>query len=433
MAARRLRLVLGNRPGIIGEIVANTAPGKFDSSFRYSDEWLGSPERFELDPALPLTNGIHRRTASRGASPFHGVFSDSAPDGWALIVMARRARHQGLAVNLADLTPVDLLLSVSDEHRVGALRYLDEGGSIANGNMGSEVSSTLEVNLSDLLNASEAIERDEETESDLQLLAGEGTSLGGLRPKASVKDEDGALWIAKFPSVRDTLPVTRGEALALEIARQTGLRVPGTSLMDVRGAPVLLVERFDRTTEGARRHYASGFTMLQVDRQLDGSYVGMAERLRQIAERPGTEMRELFQRMLLNVLINNTDDHLGNHGFLYVGGGFWGLSPVFDINPFPTTRPELKTAISRRAGHEASLAACLPEAAAFGLSSAEAAGLVEQVQAVTARWKEIATSPQIGMTEKEADLFGPAFTNRIVSSSSPKRRKSLPGDDLSPI
>jgi serine/threonine-protein kinase HipA len=355
------------------------------------------------------------------------MISDSTPDGWMMIVMTRHARHSGMTMNLSDLSPVDFPPSVADAHRIGALRNIDEDGAIAPGNAGPAVASTREAHLAELIAASAAIERGAETASDLQLLAMVGTSLGGLRPKPSVSDADGTLWIAKFPSAKDTVSITRGEALAPEIARQAGLRVPLSSIIDLRGVPVLLVKRFDRTREGGRRHYASGFTALDADRQIEGSYVGMAERLRLIAKEPGPELRALFQRMVLKVLINNTDVYLGNHAFLYTGG-FWSLSPIFDINPFPETMPVLKTAISTRGGPEASLRACISEAASFGLSDADAAEAVAQVHAVALRWRDIRTSPEVGMTEREADLFTPAF--RAAGISAPARGRSLVGEGV---
>lgn len=130
---------------------------------------------------------------------------------------------------------------------------------------------------------------------------------------------------------------------------------------------------------------------------------------------------------MLNVLINNTDDHRGNHAFLYTGG-FWSLSPKLDINPFPETKPVLKTAISTRVGQEASLWAYFSEAASFGLSDADAAEAVAQVHAVALRWRDIPTSPEVGMTEREADLFAPAF--RAAGISAPARGRSRVGSGI---
>ena len=413
MPTRRIKLTLGNRPGTIGTLTVHQGSGRFETNFRYSEEWLESNKHFALEPGLPLSHEAHFRQPVRGISPFHGIFSDSGPDGWAMFVLARQARHKNLSFDPTQMTPLDYLLSVSDEHRVGALRYVDESGVPATtGN--AAPSSTFDIHLSDLLDAAQALERDDETASQIRTLIGEGTSLGGLRPKAAVKDADGKLWIAKFPSVKDTRPVPKGEALALEIARQVGLRVPVSSIMDVAGKPVLLIERFDRTPEGNRKHYASAFTMLQVDRQIDGSYVGIAEGLRQWGDDPRGEMKELFKRMVLSVLINDTDGHLGNHGFLYAGNGNWQMSPVFDINPFPDTKRELRTAISRKAGNESTLNACLSEVRAFDLSSGDATEIIDEMKAVVSRWKTIAMSPSIGMTEREADLFSPAFLDAVT-------------------
>lgn len=408
MSQRQIKLLLGNRPGAIGTLYFDATPGRYQSSFEYSAEWLRSADRFALDPALPLSPIRQYHTPLRGGSPFPGVFSDSGPDGWAMIVLARSARIKGAEFLLSEMTPLDLLLTVSDELRIGAIRYQDEHDDIL-GDGADHPTGTMILHLNDLLNASEAVELNQETAEQISQLLGEGTSLGGLRPKASIRSGAGRLAIAKFPSVKDTRPFPRGEALALELARQVGITVPNFSVIDVLGRPVFLVDRFDRMKGGSRKHYASAITMLQSPGQAGGSYVAIAERIKQIGSAPRADLNELFRRIVFNVLISNSDDHLGNHGFLYDGRGQWRLSPAFDINPFPDTPHVLKTAISRKTGPVASIEACLSEARAFDLKQDEATNIVAEIAAIVSRWRQVALSPVIGMTDREADLFVAAF------------------------
>ena len=271
------------------------------------------------------------------------------------------------------------------------------------------------LHLSNLLNASEAIEHNQQTVEQIRPLLGAGTSLGGLRPKAAIRLETGSLAIAKFPSVNDTRSVPRGEALALELARQAGITVPDFSVVDVLGRPVFLVDRFDRTKGGTRKHYASAITMLQSPGQSRGTYVAIAECIRQIGSAPRADLHELFRRMVLNVLISNADDHLGNHGFLYDERGQWRLSPAFDLNPFPDTPCTLRTAISPKTGPVASIEACLSEARAFDLKQEEATNIVAEIGATVSRWRQFALSPAIGMTDREADRFAAAFEHNELN------------------
>jgi len=408
MTQRQIKLLLGNRPGAVGTLYFDATLGRYQSSFEYSAEWLRSADRFALDPALPLTSIRQYHTQVQGGSPFHGVFSDSGPDGWAMIVLARYAMVERGKFLLSEKTPLDLLLAPADEFRIGAIRYQDEHGDILGGGVAHSTDGMV-LHLNDLLNASEAVECNQQTAEQICHLLGAGTSLGGLRPKAAIRLETGSLAIAKFPSVNDTRPVPRGEALALELARQAGITVPNFSIVDVLGRPVFLVDRFDRTTGGTRKHYASAITMLQSPGQTKGTYVAIAERIRQIGSAPRADLHELFRRMVLNVLISNSDDHLGNHGFLYNERGQWRLSPAFDLNPFPDTPCTLRTAISTKIGPVASIEACLSEARAFDLKQDEATNIVAKIGATVSRWRQVALSPVIGMTDREADLFAAAF------------------------
>lgn len=425
---RQITVHLGERPEPIGTLFCDTSSGRFQSSFEYSRSWLADRRRFAIDPALPLVQGRVYHQPERGVSPFSGAISDTGPDGWALIVIARNFRLEGGHFDASRLTPVDFLLQVSDQYRIGALRFRDEKGVFRGADVGRTVPPF--IKLDDLLNATEAMERDKETNDQIRFLMEEATSIGGLRPKASIVSPHGALEIAKFPSVHDVRDITRGEALALRLAELAGINTCGYRLQLVLDRAVIVVKRFDRTEAGGRIPYMSAMTMLETSHQQGGTYVDIAEMLRRHGADVRTDMHELFKRMVLNVLISNTDDHLGNHAFLYGDLNRWRLSPAFDINPFSDTVRTHKTSVSNKTGPKMSIEACLSECRRFDLDLSEAKSIVGNIAGIVRQWRDIATSPDIGMTDRQADLFGGAFEHddlKTAATFSAQRQKG-PGE-----
>jgi serine/threonine-protein kinase HipA len=264
------------------------------------------------------------------------------------------------------------------------------------------------VELAQLLSATHAFETQSETAADLAYLLGRGTSVGGLRPKCSVLDDDGRLSIGKFPSVTDDRAVTKGEVLALRLARAAGIDAAEARIVSAGASPVALIRRFDRAEAGGRLHYISAAALLGVvDLDSQHTYTEIVDALRQHGSRPQRDIEELFRRIAFSILITNVDDHLKNHGFLHEELGRFRLSPAFDINPFPERQRELKTWISEETGPKSTIDALLSVGPYFRISRDEAARLIGEVERAVSRWQSIGSS--LGMTRSELEAFAPAF------------------------
>jgi serine/threonine-protein kinase HipA len=239
------------------------------------------------------------------------------------------------------------------------------------------------------------------------LLLAPGSSLGGARPKASVRDKDGHLAIAKFPSERDDYNIVLWEALALALAQKAGLSTAVWRIEMVAKRPTLLLRRFDRST-CARIPFLSAMSMLGAKDGDAHSYLEIADALRQNGASSHDDMRELWGRIVFSILISNTDDHLRNHGFLYEGRNGWRLSPLYDVNPVPVDiKPRiLTTAINENDG-TASLDLALEVARYFGLKSPEARQIAKRIGLTVAAWRTEATS--LGLKKSEIDRMASAF------------------------
>lgn len=385
------------------------------SSYAYDDAWLEATTRFEISPDLPLTRDRKfRKAQSKGDSVFPFAIADTEPDGWGRRVIARdhakrrkAARDRGREP-IAALTELDYLLSVDDFSRVGALRFRTADGLFERAIGKSERATPPLLELGEIIGAAHALERGIETERDLRYLRGRGTSLGGLRPKCSVIDDDGGLAIGKFPSVEDDRAVTKGEVLALRLAALAGIDAASARVIDSDGAAVALIRRFDRAA-GGRLAYLSATSMLQASRIEDHSYTEIADRIISVATDVNRDLAELWRRIVLNMLITNVDDHLSNHGFLYVGNGQWRLAPAFDLNPFPDKDRELKTWLTPDTGPTASIGDALNAAAHFHLDGGSARRILSEVVRAVSRWREMAVSDVVAMTPNEVLAFEGAF------------------------
>jgi serine/threonine-protein kinase HipA len=257
-----------------------------------------------------------------------------------------------------------------------------------------------------LLRASLRVLADEESDDDLLLLLAPGTSLGGARPKASVRRPDGTLAIAKFPAREDDWPVTRWEAATMALAAAAGIDVPVHELMVVAGKPVLVTNRFDRA--GSRRiPYMSALTALSARDGEVRSYVEIAEALRTMGGAVTHDLPALWTRMVFNVLVSNTDDHLRNHAFLREARG-WRLSPAFDLNPMPVdVRPRVHALAVDEVDPTASIDAAFSVAPSFALSAPTAKEIARRVARVVRGWRKVAERHGIGRrhVERMASAF----------------------------
>lgn len=380
------------------------------SQFSYADSWLSHVDRFEISPDLPLQSGYQpRRAPSARDSVFHFALADTEPDAWGRRVIERaHAKARRVDPALAPLNELDYLSAVDDFSRIGALRLYKDGKYLRAAEEGCRMTPPF-IELEKMYRATRAIETSTETLEDLRYLQGKGTSLGGMRPKCTVLDEDGRLAIGKFPSVSDTHNVTRAEVLALRLARIAGIEAAGSRCVTINETPVALIERFDRVAGDRRIPYLSAASMLQASRDEERAYTEIVDVIQQRCARPNEDAQQLWRRLLFNLLITNTDDHLQNLGFLYDGNGLWRLAPAFDLNPMPGKLRESKTWLTEDAGPVETVEMLLAECKYFALSRAHALSILEHVLDAVLQWKRVALTAEVGLTAPELDALYDAF------------------------
>ena len=413
---RTIGVQVGEVSSAVGSLYHDAQGNRERSAFAYHDTWLSSKEAFALEPALPLVRGPQFPTVAASGSVFHGVFADTEPDGWARQVILRdyakqrqTGRQRGVTTPPPLLSAIDFLLAVDDFSRVGAVRFSDERGIFCRTTEPGRRTAPPLIELRQLVAASQAVETATETAADLEYLRGRGTSLGGLRPKCSVVDDDGHLAIGKFPSVGDQRAVTKGEILALRLAHRAGIDAAAGRLVMSDKTPVALIRRFDRTSLGKRIPYASAATLIGSPAH-DGRehfYTELVDAIRQHGAAAREDIEELWRRLVFSILITNVDDHLRNHGFLHVGRGLWRLSPAFDINPFPDRVRELKTWPGEETGPAATIDAALAVRAAFGIPRPRSLDILREVELAVAEWR--AEAKALGLSKREIDAFADAF------------------------
>lgn len=404
MSDFEVHIALNGRTRQVGLARSNRVRGKETILFEYDDAWLNDSDRFSLEPALAMTRGAFAPPS--GLTVF-GSIGDSAPDTWGRRLMQRAERRaaerEGRAIHT--LAESDYLLGVSDTTRLGALRFRRVGEESFQAPDRAGVPALIQ--LGKLLQITERILRDEETDEDLQLIFAPGSSIGGARPKASVIDQHGYLSIAKFPKETDDYSVETWEEIALRLAEQAGIATPKHELIEVAGKVVLLSRRFDRQ-DGTRIPFLSAMAMMSAKDGEQGSYPEIVDSLVQHGAQAKTDARALYRRVVFNVLISNVDDHLRNHGFLWLGKNGWSLSPAYDLNPMPSDIKArvLTTNISL---DEAICSLDLLESAAeyFSLSLAQARVIIKEVALVTSRWRNIAK--EVGARSAEIQRMASAF------------------------
>jgi Uncharacterized protein related to capsule biosynthesis enzymes len=400
-----------NDPTLIGILAAESSRGKEIFSFEYTDEWLKSSQPFSLDPNLQFFGGKQYNSIDK---PNFGLFLDSSPDRWGRVLMKRReaimARQESRRPQT--LFESDFLLGVFDEHRMGGLRFkTDPDGDFLSSER--KLASPPWTNLRDLEYASLQLEQEEYDDDDetlkwLNMLMAPGSSLGGARPKASIKDPEGDLWIAKFPSGNDEHDIGAWEMVAWQIARNAGIKVAPAQVRQFSSKHhTFLNQRFDRN-KGNRIHFASAMTLLGYNDGADFkdgiSYLELAEYIIQNGCNVNADLRELWRRIVLNICIKNTDDHLRNHGFLLTPTG-WTLSPIYDINPFPDGTG-LTLNISED-DNSLDLQLALSVIRYFRIPQTEAEEIIGQVKTAVSNWKKIAE--EIGISRREQEYMGNAF------------------------
>lgn len=391
---------------LVGRLWARSRGSKETSSFEYDETWLAHTARFSLDPALPLAAGQFHTAG------LFNAFTDPAPDRWGRNLLLRSERNQAKAENRPPRTllNIDFLVLVEDENRLGALRFADAGTKNFLALTDRPIPPL--VRLGSLLSAATRVIDDQESDDDLRLLLAPGASLGGARPKASVIDQNGHLLIAKFPSPTDDWPVPRWEATAMALARAAGITVPRSELHEVQGRPVLVMHRFDRDEANRRLPFISALTALGASEGDVRSYIELLDLLRQDGVAPEQDAAELWRRMVFNVLISNTDDHLRNHGYLRAPGG-WRLAPAYDLNPMPVdVKPRHHALTLDENDDSSSIDTAVSVAEYFGLTPPQAAQIAAEVAAAVLNWREVATAN--GLTAAQIDRMASAFEHEDI-------------------
>ena len=399
-------------PILMGTLFAAPSRGKEVFSFEYDKVWLKSSYAQSLDPDLGLFSGP--QYAREGSDNF-GLFLDSSPDRWGRVLMQRREAQQAQAEerDIRSLFESDYLLGVYDAHRMGALRFrLSDDSPFLDDQ--AKLSAPPWTKLRDLEYASLQLERDNaETESDylkwLNMLIAPGGSLGGARPKASVLDESGHPWIAKFPSRRDEINIGKWEHLIYLLAQDAGIDIAQSETRNFSGEyDTFLTKRFDRTENGERLHFSSAMILLG-KKDGDGgdtgvSYLDLADFLIKNGSQVNKDLEQLWRRIVFYICVSNTDDHLRNHGFMLENNG-WALSPAYDINPV-ATGGGLSLNISREDNNQ-SLELVRNIAPAFRISDARTVEIINEVSSAVRNWLELAKKLKI--PSREISMMKNAF------------------------
>jgi serine/threonine-protein kinase HipA len=399
-------------PLLMGVLHSDRLKGKEIFSFEYSQNWLKSGPSQLLDPNLQLYSGLHYLNDDRDN---FGIFLDSSPDRWGRILMRRReaalARSEEREEN--KLFETDYLLGVYDGHRMGALRFkTEESGPFLSNN--KNTASPPWASLRELEQISLRLEEDDVIDDPeylkwLSVLIAPGASLGGARPKASVLDNDGALWIAKFPSRNDQGDIGGWEVVTYELALLAGINMAESKAQKFSSPYyTFLTKRFDRTADGQRIHFTSAMTMLGYSDGQDhadgASYLELVDFIQNNGANVREDLEELWRRIVFSICVSNTDDHLRNHGFLLTNKG-WVLSPAYDINPVETGTG-LKLNISEE-DNSLDLNLVMEVSEFFRLSERRATEIKDEVLNAVSSWKEVAT--KYGISRAEQELKAMAF------------------------
>lgn len=395
---------------VLGILYVDIIRGGESYSFEYNHRWLSEfGESRILDPDLPTFMG--RQFPVNGE--LFGVFKDSAPDRWGRTLMNKRER---ILAEKEDRKPrklqeSDYMLGVFDTTRMGGLRFkLEEEGAFLSED--KDISVPPWTRLRTLEEASRKFEsEDNELPGQwLEQLIKPGSSLGGARPKANVSDENGELWIAKFPSRHDENDTGAWEKVVWDMAETCGLNVPEARLEKFsKYGSTFLSKRFDRDKD-RRIHYASAMTLLGkndgASAQDGTSYLDIASFIRAYGAKPKEDLKELWRRIVFNMAVSNTDDHLRNHAFILNEKG-WVLSPMFDVNPIPYGN-ELSLNVNE-ADNSISMDLAIDTASKFGISSSDACKQVKDITgAVNSNLKKVAKKYDLSRTQIEA--MRPAFS-----------------------
>jgi len=402
----------------IGELGYELLRGSDSYSFTFSDEWLKKHGDLFLSDDL---NNYPGQQYTQPEKDIFGCFSDALPDRWGRTLLLRREQIAATEENrsVRRLSSFDFLRGIDDFSRMGGFRFKeDQDGEFIN------VSESLKIppltDIRELIAASAEIEKSEEDNvlPDRKWVAQlvlPGSSLGGARPKASVVDTDGTLYIAKFPSRKDDYDAGLWECFCHQLAIKAEINAATTKVLATgKKYHTLLSLRFDRTQEGKRIHFASAMTLLGLndgDNATTGhGYLDIVDFIIQNCTNVEGNLQELYRRVAFNICIGNSDDHFRNHGFLLTAKG-WILSPAYDMNP---TLNEYQSLLISPTSNKADLNILLNACENYMLNRTTAEKIISEVVETMKGWRELAI--QFGISKREMDMFSSALDQRLMTN-----------------
>ena len=388
---------------LVGELRFDQIRGKEVYHFHFDKLWIARHSDIRLGE--DLGNYVSDQFSQ---GDIFGCFADSLPDRWGRVLAERREQifAQQEHRPTRHLTSFDYLKGIDDFSRMGAFRFKEhpDGRYI---NSEDRLSIPPIVFIRKLVDASQHIELREEKgilpeNKWIEQLYHPGTSLGGARPKSSVKDERGRLCIAKFPSRKDRYDVALWEHFCHLLAKKAGVHVAETRVVPVADIFHALVSvRFDRNTDGKRVHFSSSMNLLGLT-DGDGAdtgkgYLDIADVILRYGCNVQENLEELFRRVAFNICVGNSDDHFRNHGFLLSSKG-WQLSPAYDLNP--SLAYEQSLMISENSCR-ASLSDLQDACEDYYLSSEVASDIIQQVRDAVRSWRALAGLLRISPSEQQ--------------------------------
>lgn len=392
---------IDGKPCHAGRLVATARDGVEDARLERDPAWDAGPFRHAYDPALAVTPGPHY---GGGAVPLFGAIGDSAPDRWGRTLMRRCERRDAERERRPAriFTEMDFLAGVDDEIRAGNLRFAEKEGGPFAGDPGRGRIPALS-HLPRLAQAVRRYEEDKATLAQARLLLSSGQLLGGSRPKATLRDADGSLMVAKFGSRDDHEDKQRWEAACLWMASDCGIAVPPFRLVSVEGERVLLLRRFDRETGAGRRiAFVSMMGLMGARDNKSLSYLKMSDVIRAIGGRPRDDLIELWRRAVFGVLISDKDNHLRNHGMVVDRTG-WRLAPGYDLTPeAQPVKPRMLAISLDGVDDRASLGPLFAHCERFALAEEEARAMARAIAGKVRHWRDYAKALRLPAAQQRA-------------------------------
>ena len=396
---------------LVGELGYESLRGTDSYSFCYDHNWLRQYSDLYLSADINNYTGLQFTQPDRD---IFGCFGDALPDRWGRLLLNRREqiRAQEEKRPVRKLSSYDYLLGIDDYSRMGGFRFKESpDGEFINCDATLRIPPLTDIQA--LVAASIEVEKSEERnllpdKKWLLQLVHPGTSLGGARPKAGVLNEEGELCVAKFPSRNDEYDIGLWEHLSHLLAKEAGVEAAETRAITAgEKYHTLLSKRFDRTTDGHRRHFASAMTLLGLtdgcNAQTGNGYLDIVDFILQHCCNVEANLRQLYRRVAFSIAIGNSDDHFRNHGFLLTPKG-WTLSPAYDLNP---TFNDHQSLLINATTNSSDLQLLLASSEEYMIGKEEATHIIEEVKDGVSQWRSMAT--RIGIAKREMDLFAQVF------------------------